>query len=111
MSSDSIFQEEAIKDDVPKCMVFFSEWRRCASSSNQFHQYYIYGKFADCSVYSGHLKTCIGYKANKDEDSRQILLNAVKEKERKLTERPSESVWNFRDDPAKDWKTKGDSSS
>ncbi|XP_015760313.1 PREDICTED: UPF0545 protein C22orf39 homolog isoform X5 [Acropora digitifera] len=73
-------------------------WRFCASSRNQFHQYYIYGKFQDCSMYSKAMKSCISYKATKSIEDRDIMLEALKTQEIKFT---SASVWEKRENPAR----------
>ena len=41
-----------------------------AASRNQFHQYYICGKFQDCSMYGKAMKSCISYKATKSIEDR-----------------------------------------
>ncbi|XP_044173840.1 uncharacterized protein LOC114976824 isoform X1 [Acropora millepora] len=68
------------------------------ASRNQFHQYYIYGKFQDCSMYSKAMKSCISYKATKSTEDRDIMLEALKTQEIKFT---SASVWEKRENPAR----------
>ena len=40
------------------------------ASRNQFHQYYIYGKFKDCSPYKNDMQNCVTYKITKSESAK-----------------------------------------
>ncbi|XP_068679533.1 synaptic plasticity regulator PANTS-like [Montipora foliosa] len=112
MSTVTVFKEQNLveNDDLtstefkaPRCLDFFDMWRFCASARNQFHQYYIYGKFQDCSVYSKALGSCISYKATKSSEDRDVMLKAMKTKEIKFT---SSSVWKKRENPHEYWNGK-----
>ncbi|KAK2574494.1 hypothetical protein P5673_000670, partial [Acropora cervicornis] len=72
-------------------------------SRNQFHQYYIYGKFKDCSTYSKAMKSWISYKATKSTEDWDIMLEALNTQEIKFT---SASVWEKRENPGEHWNGK-----
>ncbi|XP_001634155.2 UPF0545 protein C22orf39 homolog isoform X1 [Nematostella vectensis] len=85
---------------APACLKFFEKWRFCSSSSNQFHQYYIYGKFKDCSVYKDDMQNCVVYKTTKSETSKQALIEAMRRDEIKFT---SADIWERRENPSEYW--------
>ncbi|CAH3148921.1 unnamed protein product [Porites evermanni] len=105
----SIFGEQKIVENdnvttsefkAPKCLEFFDKWRFCASSRNQFHQYYIYGKFQDCSVFRKAMMSCIRYKTTKSPEDRDFMIEVLRMNEIKFT---SSSVWEKRENPREYW--------
>ncbi|KAJ7389138.1 hypothetical protein OS493_033462 [Desmophyllum pertusum] len=60
----SIFGEEDEKVKAPEfkrpnCNSFFDKWRFCRSARNQFHRYYIYGSWQECSLYWKAFQSCM----------------------------------------------------
>lgn len=45
-----------------------------AASKNQFHRYYIYGEFQDCSIFRKAMTSCASYKATKSPEDRVCLI-------------------------------------
>ncbi|XP_046840824.1 UPF0545 protein C22orf39 homolog [Xenia sp. Carnegie-2017] len=99
-------EEEKMLDRIhwkPRCIDYWSKWRTCVASSNQFRKYYQYGKFEDCKVYQKDLKNCFLWKTRKSVDALDSLISRKHEEEYMLSSRFAHCVWEIRDDPSNDW--------
>ncbi|CAB4041679.1 Hypothetical predicted protein [Paramuricea clavata] len=86
-----------------RCIDYWSKWRSCVASSNQFHKYYQYGEFEDCDIHQKDLKNCFLWKTRKSIDALDSLISRKQEEERKKSSEFANSVWEKRENPAKDW--------
>lgn len=94
------------KYQIPSCIDLIFHWRRCSAFSNHFHHYYIYGDFPNCEFEKENIKKCFRYKASKSEgDKKEFMEVAIAlSKKENFQEKSSIDVWEFRENPAADWK-------
>ena len=65
-----------------------------AASRNQLHQYYIYGKFQDCSMYNKAMKSYISYKATKSTEDRVSFFSCQFFKKKKWSSKAADLfIW------------------
>ncbi|XP_028400323.1 UPF0545 protein C22orf39 homolog [Dendronephthya gigantea] len=88
----------------PRCIDYWTKWRSCVASTNQFHKYYQYGEFENCDVYQEDLKNCFRWKTRKSFDALDSLITRKQEEEGKKTSKFAHTVWTKRENPEKDWK-------
>eukprot|EP00118_Oscarella_pearsei_P028172 m.1655 g.1655 ORF g.1655 m.1655 type:complete len:99 (+) comp7625_c0_seq1:544-840(+) len=89
----------------PRCLDFMKEWRKCASSTFQFHHYYIHGEFQPCRVHKQNLKNCLKWRITKSEDSLKSLQENMQRQKDKAEKRRTavNSVWETRTSPPENW--------
>lgn len=86
------------------CFNFFLQWKRCMSSSHQFHQYYIYGELCSCKIEKERMYHCFKWKTmgkSKDE-AKKALFESLEGEQTGMCD-PG-VPWKIRKEPPSDWK-------
>ena len=99
--------EEASSLLPKRCIDILNKWRHCSSAYNQFHQYYIFGRFKSCNQIKTNFKNCVRWRTFRSEEAKANLLEALK-KEKTEDMRADgvddvKPVWEIRTEPPVDW--------
>ncbi|XP_033230636.1 UPF0545 protein C22orf39 homolog [Belonocnema kinseyi] len=104
--------EENEKEDERKidswmirpCDRYRDEYKDCTSIKARFHQYFVSGKYADCSQWKIDFNNCEKWTSKKDYTAYQELVaSETNRRLKRLRAHYANNVWKKRDKPPEDW--------
>jgi hypothetical protein len=84
------------------CREYVDVLMYCFSPANQVSSYYRVGNIDDCSKQMSQLKLCMKLKMPRPDEERVKLYEELKRRKGHCV---TESIWEIRSDPEKDWKS------
>ncbi|XP_049951517.1 UPF0545 protein C22orf39 homolog [Schistocerca serialis cubense] len=103
--------EKADEADSPKdawmirpCEIYDDEYSDCASFKARFHQYFVFGKFVDCSQWKHDYENCVRWRDSKNVKACDELIKSEKKRRyERLKAHIDNDIWEKRDAPPEDW--------
>ena len=82
------------------CEWYWDEYKECKRIGARLHQYFIYGRYKDCTPWKIDYENCMDFRRHNNLESLQKVIESEERKiERRKKATYANDTWEFRDSP------------